>query len=344
MLLFIYLFHVLPTVSAESGSVDLYTMSMPTTCSYEERNSHLMSSCSLPLQTTSKNLLPVWHAELPAWNYTTWLWSLTEQELKALTTYWLVDERNKVMACLTFKTGSTTWNTILCLNSLPGNITTTNSHYITCLKNNGVVSLGGSSSHYSKEQIIERITSYYKILTVRHPFDRLVSAWLSKFRNRKTEWQVAKTLLDTIKKTSTRQSLKGVNRVFFQDLIAYIMMRGSNGHWDGPYAKRCHPCEIHPNAIVKTETYSRDIPHIVEMRLRGRGADEYKNKESKVAWSHHFTKILTEFENITDTQLDFLAEKYKLDFKQFGYTFQRNRNGSLEVSCGIKSHSGSICC
>jgi hypothetical protein len=137
--------------------------------------------------------------------------------------------------------------------------------------------------------------------------------------------------------------LKAGKGVFFQEFIQYIIDGARNEHWKGPYSAQCQPCAVDYDAIVKLETFSTDLPPILQ-RLAGRSPNMHVNSFSKASWNEQFVKNLKQYGNISTHQIQKISDKYQLDLAQFGYEFERKEDRSLDISCRMKSESGDTCC
>ena len=93
----------------------------------------------------------------------------------------LVSEKYKTIACVNMKAASTTWKLVFMNNSfakpLPANIS-----FITYLStyHNFQERKKTRLELYSPSEIRHRLKHYYKIISVRHPFERLLSVYKDK--------------------------------------------------------------------------------------------------------------------------------------------------------------------
>ena len=299
-------------------------------CSSSDRLNHLRSTCPVQNHTVTE-----------------WLETQSLTQLRQWTSSWLVDDKHQFLACLHWKVGSTTWQAILCNNSSPRPIKPYQRFFQLCLRKTGIKRL--SEQTFSKEDIISRLLSYYKIMVVRHPLDRLVSTWIDKFQNPK-EYdhtfieKYGRELLRKYRPTLPREIQQQGYGVYFSEMIQYIVEGHKNGHWDGPYSLKCHPCELPFNRLVKLETFSEDVPSIVTNHLQGRGGTTAINRQGKGKWSKNFQKTVMNYNNISDNYFDAMKKKYALDFEQFGYGVERKQNGRTVMHCRVEMGGGRACC
>ena len=277
-----------------------------------------------------------------------WLDSLTLEELRKYFDYWYVDDKHRVLGCFHSKVASTTWRAILCNNSWdqPKGLSRDQALGM-CLKNGGPYVFKYRKS-LTKEDIVHKIKTYFKFMPVRHPLDRLVSAWNDKF----VHCQFADRDIDKHRKAILRQfhpwlsesQIKFSRNIYFQEFVQYIMQEGHNNHhWDGPYSRKCHPCRIDFDAIIKLETFDVDAPLIIKNKLEGKGIGTITHKRSKASWDEQYTKLLTDYKNISLQFFQKTVEKYREDFGRFGYDFHRLTDGSVKVSCGIDNGTHTCC-
>ena len=277
-----------------------------------------------------------------------WLHSFNLTQLRSMTKYWLTDETHHVLACLHAKVSTATWDVILCNNSmaqpLPANHTMRWNEWKACLSQHNIYHLG--EGRFNKKAIIKRIKSYYKFMVVRHPLDRILSVFLDKLRDGNSLYPkiMGSVILQRYRKHLPEKAKRAGKGVYFQEFVQYIIDGARNTHWSGPYSNQCQPYHIDYDAIVKLETFSSDVPPIIQ-QLAGRMGNSKTNQNSYSTshWDDQYVKNLDQYRNITDTQLLKLVQKYSLDFAQFGYDYARH-NSSLDISCHMNSTAGDICC
>ena len=130
----------------------------------------------------------------------------------------------------------------------------------------------------------------------------------------------------------------------FQDVISLIESGYVNQHWDAPYSKRCHPCHINYDYIVKLETFDGDTNYIINNKLQGRGVAARKAERLATANAALTSegRYLSTFGNISGSQMDFLFRRLDPDLQMFGYEFDRT---GLRAKCrNPHSDNRSACC
>ena len=137
---------------------------------------------------------------------------------------------------------------------------------------------------------------------VRHPFERLVSAYLDKDNT-----QIEKTFADFVTKIVLKEAAISQNKQIFREM---------NPHWR-PYNTYCAFCNIEYKIISKTETFAEDRRRILETL----GLEKEKEGVRINAHGGDKTVELTReyFKNITDDVKIALVDLYKYEFAMFDY-------------------------
>ena len=223
---------------------------------------------------------------------------------------WLVDTNHHLAFCGNAKVGSTTWmhhfNALLPEGERPwGNGTGTlrDSIRFKILKRFHLwFSLNSeriNSGNYFPELLKQDNITIFTF--VRHPFERLVSAYNDKIKS---------------KNVSFSNFAKRVIRAFDKQKM--------DGHWK-PFLKNCHHCFVHYNIIGRMESFQEDVQYIIikhklENILPINNTLNFRSLNSK-----SLNKIdakqasLEKFSQLTKTEIKKLYELYRLDFELFNY-------------------------
>ena len=119
---------------------------------------------------------------------------VTLENVKKIKTYTnvAVDDKHKLLYCYVPKVGCTSWKVKLSLMSDKAGGAVLNTHPSPVDTRGGLAKYGIKMlSTYTPEQIKYRRENYFKFIFVRHPMERLVSSYRSKFEKRKdnkVEW------------------------------------------------------------------------------------------------------------------------------------------------------------
>ncbi|XP_060079762.1 carbohydrate sulfotransferase 11-like [Ylistrum balloti] len=239
----------------------------------------------------------------------------------------LVDDTYQVMFCYIPKVACTNMKRVFLL--LTGKMNTTNpldieSSDVHFTHNKYLKYL---SDFNSEVEINYRIKSYRKIIFVREPLERLLSAYRNKFME-KSEYfhkRFGRRIVRRYRKNPSASSVELGNDVKFIEFIKYItdsstiMKEGFNEHW-AHYSGLCHPCLIQYDYVGKYETIDQDIDQILRdlhiddaIQFPARGAT-YKRKKTKDTMADFYGKI-------PPFHLKLLWKIYVNDYKLFGYPY-----------------------
>ncbi|KAM7296608.1 hypothetical protein ISCGN_021765 [Ixodes scapularis] len=223
----------------------------------------------------------------------------------------MIDPAHKVGYCFINKVASTTVKSIFGLLlhiSNTGN--TVNSLHKAFLEQVLTVSHKTFLQRSSQER-------YTTAMFVRHPFERLVSAYVDKalcpragnvyYYNR--YWN------DVPNVKATGRNLT------FPEFIDYVLnqtVNQMNPHW-APYYVTCQPCTVKYEVVGKLETASRDFA----LFFRALGARPGDIPQKNKGVDHGFRKSAREFfKELTLHQVMRLYERFFFDFEMFGYDFR----------------------
>ena len=111
--------------------------------------------------------------------------------------------------------------------------------------------------------------SYMKFMFVREPFERLLSAYKSKFMG-KDQYIVQKygrQIIRLFRKKTALATEQSGDDVTFLEFIKYVILLGTNQHrfnehWR-TYESLCRPCDIHYNFIGHYESLREDVSYVL---------------------------------------------------------------------------------
>jgi len=153
---------------------------------------------------------------------------------------------------------------------------------------------------------------------VRHPFERLVSAYRDKFELSKKYAYVYTMYASKILGLKSLTDTQRVRRPTFSEFVDYLLrvpVQQFNDHWV-PYWLHCHVCEMEYDIIGKMETIADDMEFIAERS--GLAATNIT-----LPWTNRRNSgdniSLKYFRDLSVDQVMGLYRIYKLDFEMFGY-------------------------
>uniref|UniRef100_A0A182PK88 Carbohydrate sulfotransferase n=1 Tax=Anopheles epiroticus TaxID=199890 RepID=A0A182PK88_9DIPT len=226
--------------------------------------------------------------------------------------FYLHSKNHSLLYCLVFKAGTSSW--FYNFNSWAGY----SEYEIMHIDN-----LFLARKFYPKENrvtLMQSMEHSFSFIIVRHPFDRLISAFEDRLVSRKNAYysRVSQAIYH-------RYHPGGNGYISFRDFVQYIIddveyrnsTMGLDIHWC-PVNNLCTPCLARYDFIMKLETYEQDMAVLIKAaRLQGKVKlvkVNHARKESLETLMHKY------FSQITQKQMDMLYSIYKIDFELFGYS------------------------
>ncbi|PSN45929.1 hypothetical protein C0J52_20206 [Blattella germanica] len=264
-----------------------------------------------------------------------------------------IDRQHKLTWCPLYKAASSTWLYNMCL-------------------------LGGYSESYLHEtnkqlstlarelfpeleftEAEEAFHQTVKLLVVRHPFERLLSAYRDKLENtnvgaehgtahfyKKFGSKIVRKFRSGGNNTRTQSLLKPGQYVWdpqnpepagieptFKEFVMYLLhvdiVDHSDDHWI-PYYLYCTPCLLNYDIIGKVETMLRDQVYVIKvLGLQGVIRPRWRHKTY-----HHKGNDISRmyFSQLSKDEVQKLYELYKLDFELFDYSHEKYLDYAAENS------------
>ncbi|XP_017876663.1 carbohydrate sulfotransferase 11-like [Ceratina calcarata] len=236
----------------------------------------------------------------------------------------LVDEQHELLYCYVPKVACTNWKRVLMIatGKWPGNdpmeIPADQAHSQGTFQR---------LSNYTLPEIERMLVTYDKLIVVRHPLERLLSAYRNKLEakheksSRYFQTRFGKKIIRRYRRNATEQSMANGDDVSFREFVEFITDDSANDttneHWK-PIYELCQPCLINYNLVSKYESLVEDATEVLERM----GVDSV-NFPAKPASSEPTAKKLDRYySTLTYKQLRKLANLYKLDLKLFDYSLE----------------------
>ncbi|XP_046682182.1 carbohydrate sulfotransferase 11 isoform X1 [Homalodisca vitripennis] len=246
---------------------------------------------------------------------------------KELLEHILVDSKHKMLYCYVPKVACTNWKRVFMIMtgmvqtsdilSIPSTVVH-QQHYIPSLLN------------FTDEQIQEMLQTHTKFIFVRHPFERLLSAYKNKFEQRYNsskyfQSRFGRKIVKTFRANPSYKSLMNGDDVTFSEFVAYVTSKNSvfNEHWM-PIDKLCEPCLVKYDFVGKYETLNRDAQYILDQV----GVGEISFPRIRPTnTSSHLSRYISQ---LSYNSIISLYKIYRNDFKLFQYSLQSFLGYDLE--------------
>lgn len=140
---------------------------------------------------------------------------------------------------------------------------------------------------FQRKELRQKLLTYTKFLVVRHPLERLLSAFRNKFESNSRDAKVFKrvygakmirkyrrgtgspsenlTSAEDLEEESAKKTGEGVR---FSEFVSFLLDKKDlatvNEHWR-PYESLCHPCAVSYDVIGKYETLEEDSERFLRL-------------------------------------------------------------------------------
>nr|SVE94461.1 EOG090X0C3N [Simocephalus serrulatus] len=234
----------------------------------------------------------------------------------------IVDEEHRLLYCYVPKVACTNWKRLLMV--LMGKANTTNPLSIVA-DDSHRMHVFRRLNNYTGEEIRYRLDHFMKFMFIRHPFERLLSAFRNKFSQNFSSSDYFRSrygrhIIKQYRANASEESLVRGHDVTFREFVQYIIDPRTvarvafNEHWR-PMVDLCLPCTIQYNVIGKYETLMDDAWLVLEKAQLSRlvsfpRSDRPSNTNSLI---EEYTSQLSREE------LLHLYHVYEMDFRLFDY-------------------------
>jgi len=175
---------------------------------------------------------------------------------------------------------------------------------------------------YSKAEIDFRLKNYMKFTFVRHPFERLISAYNDKLVENNSFYRMnyGRKIIRQYRMNPSEESLELGHDVRFAEFVQFVIDEWRTGqlmdvHWR-PMVDLCTPCHVHYDVIGKFETLKLDADFVLHSINQTR-VPEFPQLHPVISKSS--AKLYAA--QLTEQQLNsILFRVYKYDFEIFDYS------------------------
>ncbi|XP_041652328.1 carbohydrate sulfotransferase 8-like [Cheilinus undulatus] len=232
----------------------------------------------------------------------------------------LVEERFRILYCIVPKAGCSNWKRVLMVLAGKETSVLDISHKRAHFHNN----LKGLKA-YSSREVREKLKTFNKVLFVREPFQRLVSAYRDKFENPETHYHrhFGRSIIARYRANPSREALSTGDGVTFREFVHYLLDSsrpvGRDVHWE-PISSLCHPCVVHYDFIGRFENMNNEA----NILLRSMGAPptvRYPDYKDRNPHDERTSTIIARkyFSQLNATEIQAVYEFYRMDYLMFDY-------------------------
>lgn len=170
-------------------------------------------------------------------------------------------------------------------------------------------------SIFQNDEILHKLDNYTKVIAVRPPLERLISAYYDKIHYKTDRSALNRIVLKFLKRKRSNATRYDIT---FPVFIDFILTSQAVDRWDHhwmPYASLCYPCDIDYDVIVKMESLEEDTNRFLGLI----GAPKYLYYPSR---KKKVTSSVTErshLKNLTSEQIAGILKYYGDDFDLFDY-------------------------
>ncbi|MBN3309879.1 CHST8 sulfotransferase, partial [Amia calva] len=232
-----------------------------------------------------------------------------------------VEDKHKLLYCEVPKAGCSNWKRVLMV--LEGFASSTRDiqhntvHYGNHLKR---------LDSFDHRGISQRLETYTKVLFVREPFERLVSAFRDKFEHPNSYYHpvFGKPIISKYRVNASRAALRTGAGVTFKEFVQYLLdvhkPVGMDIHWEH-VNRLCSPCLLDYDFIGKFETMEEDANFLLHLTGAPRNLTfpSFKDRHSQ---EERTSARITQhyFAQLTPPERQRAYDFYYMDYLMFNYS------------------------
>ena len=242
-----------------------------------------------------------------------------------------VDQQHKVLYCSVPKVACSSWKGVLAsLTGAPEVNGSTPSQILEVHNKDFMTKIGlRQLRDYSFAEAIDIVKHYKKFLMVRHPMERLISAYRDKFikDNKWTQGfhkRYGRRIIRIYRAEPSSQSLQRGHDVTFPEFLSFVTDTRVpekyrwNPHW-APYQDLCLPCHINYDYILKYDSFDTDADMLLRRLYHvNNSAELFPTRNAQKVNSKH--KINELSDGLPKDMIRKFMKLFRRDFRMFGYT------------------------
>ncbi|PSN31589.1 hypothetical protein C0J52_26828 [Blattella germanica] len=227
-----------------------------------------------------------------------------------------INRKHRLAWCPIYKAGSSTW--MYAFAAMSGILTPENlSRYKKGNIQMNYLAKEGYPQIKTRKQLEENLKDVTRFIIVRHPFERILSAFRDKLEHRKDREFYYKRYGRQIVKTQRTGNNTQAEPTFEEFLKFIVHARSFDEHWR-PYYVECAPCELDYQFILKMEELNEEQTYFVtKFNLQEFLPSEvYKNPTGR-------TRLELSKKYYSQVSRNLLAKVYQIyefDFRLFNYS------------------------
>ncbi|XP_045763514.1 carbohydrate sulfotransferase 11 [Maniola jurtina] len=234
----------------------------------------------------------------------------------------LVDDEHKLLYCYVPKVACTNWKRILMILEGKWNDTDVLSVPASLAHSPGMFR---NLSMVSMEERNIMLENYHKMIIVRNPFERLLSAYRNKLEGdlpsaKYFQDRVGRRIIKAFRENPSNESLEYGHDVTFKEFALFLTNKSkdladivNNEHWQ-PVTTLCHPCLIKYTLVGKYETLLDDS--LLALHTINASHIQFPRLAHTSGTSEKLRKY---FSQLDLPLIRKLYKLYKYDFKIFNY-------------------------
>lgn len=230
----------------------------------------------------------------------------------------IVVEKFKILFCYVPKVACTEWKMILTRLSVTGDKW---KRIIEAVNRIGKITIHDHRNirllnSYPEDEARRMLKSYIKIVFVREPFERFLSAYLNKFHSEWNGYYYQRFGRHIINKY--RPGHPNDKNVTFDEFVQYVgnsRVEGLDLHWQ-TYDRLCHPCAVNYDFIGKFENLEEEARHVLEISNISR---ELNISFPQFRPSNTSLKVPFYYSQIPKERLSKIVQLYAGDSEMFQY-------------------------
>ncbi|XP_077983214.1 carbohydrate sulfotransferase 14-like [Glandiceps talaboti] len=248
---------------------------------------------------------------------------------QAITSEVMYEDKYRLIYCAVPKVASTSWRKILLvLLGVLNNTEDVTDPYV-LYRDYGRYFLKLAIANLDPMTRQKKLESYFKFIFVRHPFERILSAFRDKFGstggwNKVFLMNYGSKIIQRYRTGSNRTLSISQMNVQFKEFIQFIIDSGPrtsafDHHWR-PIYQLCSVCDIEYDVIGKFENLDKEALYVLKRagvndNISLPHFDVHSTNTSNVDILHRY------YSTILENNMRRLYELYRPDFELFGYPF-----------------------